>query len=112
MRGQEAARRLRKGRTRTGQNQIRTDQIPQGFVRLLKPRPRNPYSAKRARPCRRPLRRTEYEAGDFSRCRLAHHRPLRTACRVPADERYRPPDDAEVQTKSPVTEKVLMVEHA
>src|SRR5499427_3304035 len=29
-------------------------------------------------------------------CRLAHHRPLRAACRVPADERHRPPDDAEV----------------
>ena len=53
---------------------------------------------KRARTRRRPLRRTEHKAGHFRRRRLAHHRPLRTACRVPADERHRPPNDTEVRS--------------
>jgi hypothetical protein len=47
--------------------------------------------------CRRPLRRTEHQTRHRCGCRLAHHRPLWAAYRVPALERYRSTDDAEIR---------------
>lgn len=41
--------------------------------------------------------------GNLSRCRLAHHRPLRPACRVPAHEWHRAASDAEIRTEGAVT---------
>jgi hypothetical protein len=86
---QETARGLRKGGPRSGENQSRVDQISQGFLRLLQPCPRHAHGEQFARPCRRPLCWAEHQTGYLGHRGLAHHRPLRTASRVPALERYR-----------------------
>jgi hypothetical protein len=92
-----------KGGHDPAKSKAEVDQISQGLLRLLQPCPRYAHGEQCARPCRRPLCRAEHQIGYLGHRGLAHHRPLRTACRVPAVERYRPTDDAEIRAEGSLT---------
>ena len=70
--------------------------------KMLTMHPANGYgsSAQERSSC---LSARPHQARHRSRCRLAHHRPLRPACRVPAHEWHRSASDAEIRTEGAVT---------